>query len=137
MLEGIDLFRLTGSRMQYLAERQNVISRNIANADTPGYAARDLTAFNFDSALTRQAGIATGPLAMARTAGSHITPASSGPGNARAVAQKGYGETLDGNQVSLEEQMVKAADNMSAFALASSAYAKSIAIMKLSIGNGR
>ena len=33
--------------------------------------------------------------------------------------------------------MVKAADNMGAFALASSAYAKSISIMKLSIGNGR
>lgn len=137
MLEGIDLFRLTGSRMQYLAERQSVISRNIANADTPGYAARDLTAFNFDSALTRHAGTATGPLAMARTAGSHITSASSGPANARSVTQKGYDETLDGNQVSLEEQMVKAADTMSAFALASSAYAKSVSIMKLSIGNGR
>jgi hypothetical protein len=33
--------------------------------------------------------------------------------------------------------MVKAADTMNAFSLASSAYAKSIAIMKLSIGSNR
>jgi flagellar basal body rod protein FlgB len=45
----------------------------------------------------------------------------------------GYGEKPDGNEVSIEEQMVKAADNTNAFALVSAAYAKSIAIMKLSI----
>ena len=69
MLEEIDLFRLAGSRMRYLTERQSVVARNIANADTPGYRAQDLTPFSFDSLLLRggsPAGAAA-PLALART----------------------------------------------------------------------
>jgi flagellar basal-body rod protein FlgB len=153
MIEGIDLFRLAGSRMRYLAERQNVISRNIANADTPNYAARDLTPFRFDSALTRQAlgtapGTASGiapstapgaaPLGLARTTGSHLGPVGAiAGGTARATRAVAYAESPDGNKVSLEEQMVKAADTTGAFGLAAAAYAKSVAILKLSIRGGR
>lgn len=138
MLEGIDLFRLAGSRMRYLAERQNVISRNIANADTPGYAATDLTPFSFDSALTRKtigSGSGGAPLAIARTTGTHLGPPGAVPGgSARSAKATPYAETPDGNKVSLEEQMMKAADTVGAFSLASAAYAKSVAILKLSIG---
>ena len=45
MLSGIDLFRTAADRMRYLTERQTVISRNIANADTPGYKALDVPGF--------------------------------------------------------------------------------------------
>ena len=141
MIEKIDLFRLAGARMDYLAERQSVIARNIANADTPGYTARDLTPFSFANVMARQGGTAasTGPgLEMARTSTAHLTatPAASAAVTAAGVPAKpsgNYGEKPDGNRVSIEEQMIKAADNTSAFALVSAAYAKSISIMKLSI----
>ena len=45
MLSGIDLFQVAGDRMRYLTERQTLIARNIANADTPGYKAQDLAPF--------------------------------------------------------------------------------------------
>ncbi len=131
MLEGINLFRVADNRMQYLAERQNIIARNIANADTPGYVGQDLAPFDATLAAGSTAG--TGPaLQLARTSTDHLGGSTSAAANmANGVA--GYGEKPDGNQVSIEEQMVKSADNANTFALVSAAYAKSIAILKLSI----
>lgn len=142
MLEAIDLFRLTGDRMRYLTERQTVIARNIANADTPGYQAQDTTPFTFDSALlsTATSGATAGhaaALTLAATEPGHIasTPPSAAtqPGS-KAIA---YGEKPDGNTVSLEEQMVKSADIGNEFALADAAYTKSVTLMKIAIDAGR
>jgi flagellar basal-body rod protein FlgB len=143
MFEEIDLFRVTGARMRYLTERQAVISRNIANADTPHYRAQDLRPFSINSALLKggvdpgrpgaQAGEAA-TLQMARTRGGHVGQ----PGGAAAarVTAKGesYDEKVAGNTVSLEEQMLKSADVTNSFALATAAYAKSVTLMKIGIG---
>lgn len=40
------LFRLASDRTRYLSARTAVISSNIANADTPGFKARDLPSFS-------------------------------------------------------------------------------------------
>jgi flagellar basal-body rod protein FlgB len=131
MLEGINLFRVADNRLQYLAERQNVIARNIANADTPGYVGQDLAPF--DATLAGGSTSGTGsPLQLTRTSADHLGSSTAAAANlAGSVA--GYGEKPDGNRVSIEEQMVKSADNSNTFALVSAAYAKSIAILKMSI----
>ena len=133
MLEGINLFRLAGGRMEYLAERQNIIARNVANADTPGYISRDLTPFNPANALASgSAGGGNAGLSLTRTCTDHLGATTSTVAT-RVTAADSYGEKPDRNAVSVEEQMVKSADNANAFALVSAAYAKSIAIMKMSI----
>jgi flagellar basal-body rod protein FlgB len=142
MIDAIDLFRLTGARMRYLTERQTVIARNIANADTPGYRAQDAAPFSFDSALLRggaaaSAGVAA-PLALASTQPGHFgaqpaLPSGSTPG----TSTNSYGEKPDGNTVSIEEQMMKSADVANAFALASTAYGKAITLMKIAIGTSK
>jgi flagellar basal-body rod protein FlgB len=140
MIEEIDLFRLTGARMRYLTERQTVVAKNIANADTPHFRAQDLTPFSFESRLLRggmnEAGAAS-PLRMVRTSPTHL-----GDGRGGAFARvdsrtPSYGEKPNGNNVSLEEQMIKSNDVANAFQLATSAYAKSVTLMKLSMGTGR
>jgi len=60
------------------AERQRVIAGNIANADTPGYKARD---FNFAHALRD---------ATSSMAGSGSTPGSLGQGIAQAMQPGGH-----------------------------------------------
>jgi len=45
MLEQIDLFRLSHAMARHAGARQAVVAQNMANADTPGYAARDITPF--------------------------------------------------------------------------------------------
>lgn len=131
MLSGIDLFRVAADRMRYLTQRQTVVSRNIANADTPGYKAVDLAPFAPSAAVS-------GPLAVAATQPGHFgtTPSDTSVG-AQVVQSSLYGEKPNGNTVSLEEQMLKSADIANSFALASAAYAKGISLMKIGIDSGR
>ena len=132
MLDGIDVFRITGARMHQLAARQNVLAQNIANADTPHYRARDVKSFQFDSALLRnQGGVA--PLRLAGMQPGHITSAGRG---ATVVADnaKSYGEDPDGNTVDLEEQMVKQADVAKNYDLATLVYKRSAALLRTAVG---
>ncbi len=138
MLESIDLFSLVSERMRYLTDRQSVLSRNVANADTPGYQARDLTPFSFHSALLRtDSSSAASPLALVRTSAAHLGAASAGGVSRIDMSARSYGEKPDGNTVSIEEQMVKSADVANAFDLATTAYTKSIGLMKIGIDSGR
>ena len=41
MFEGLEIFQLAGGVARHAASRQAVVAQNIANADTPGYRARD------------------------------------------------------------------------------------------------
>ncbi|MCM5703732.1 flagellar basal body rod protein FlgB [Larsenimonas salina] len=95
------------------AERQEVLSANIANADTPGYKARD---FDFKDALNQavsQKGVGgSGGLEMARTAQGHIA----GQGDAfSATSSLKYRipaqPSLDGNTVDMDMERVNFAEN--------------------------
>src|SRR3546814_18597394 len=46
-LDRVDLLKAITRRMEWLGERQRVLSENIANADTPGYQAKDLKQVSF------------------------------------------------------------------------------------------
>lgn len=98
------------------AERQRTIAGNIANADTPGYAARD---FSFSDALRDATGGGSG--AMAGTAGGrtdarHIPLGGGGAiGPGGSTVAGGYAvqtqPTLDGNSVDLDRERAAFADN--------------------------
>jgi flagellar basal-body rod protein FlgB len=139
MLSGIDLFQVAGDRMRYLTERQTLIARNVANADTPGYKAQDLAPFT-PAVVAGGAGQAGNPaLVLAQTNPAHLQlrpDASTDPTPVVATADYG-GEKPNGNTVSVEEQMVKSADVSNAFAMASAIYAKSISLMKIATDAGR
>lgn len=89
------------------AERQRLIASNIANADTPGYVARDM---DFARALREATGQATSA-AMAATQARHLRPA----GGARAEPQLLYAsasqDNLDRNTVDLDRERASFADN--------------------------
>ena len=117
-------------RLGWLDERQRVIAQNVANSDTPGYAARDLAApRDFAAALRGQGG----PLQMTRTAGNHIAP----PGASGPVARYQSNETpdsettLDGNSVVVEEQMLKMAESRMAYDAAIGFYQKSLQMIRM------
>src|SRR5947207_4005088 len=90
------------------SERQRLIASNIANADTPGYVARDI---DFAQALreaTGQSGIAG---QMAATSSGHIQPTA----GARAEADLKYATpsqtSLDRNTVDMDRERASFADN--------------------------
>jgi len=113
-------------RLGWLDERQRVIAQNVANADTPGYVARDLNQpTDFAEALR-----GGGSLQMTRTSTAHIAP--SGP-QARfdAVNTPDSETTLDGNSVVVEEQMLKMAESRMAYDAAIGFYQKSLSMIRM------
>jgi flagellar basal-body rod protein FlgB len=101
----IPLFALAEKRLNWTAQRQNVLAANIANADTPGYRGRDLQ--SFDSVL---AGVAT--MAPAQTQPGHL-PGTLASGLASTTRDPPNTRSLDGNGVMLDEQLIKVADTES------------------------
>lgn len=97
------------------AERQRVIASNIANADTPGYVARDV---NFREAMANATGTSTQP-AAARLGPSgsnsrHIPLASSTGelGDSMRLAYAPQSQpSMDGNSVDLDRERANFVDN--------------------------
>jgi len=89
------------------SERQRLIASNIANADTPGYVARDM---DFARALREATGQATAVTA-ATTQPRHLAVA----GGARAEPQLMYSrpaqDNLDRNTVDMDRERAAFADN--------------------------
>ena len=87
------------------ARRTTLLAGNIANADTPGYKARDLA---FGDALSA-AGAA--PLPLARTRSTHVAHAPYG-GAARVLYRVPEGPSLDGNTVDKDQEQARFAENV-------------------------
>lgn len=116
------------SRMNYLTDRQSVIAGNIANADTPGYAARDLVA----KAPTG----AAGTFGMALTQAGHI-------GQGRTASQPGQivEDTRflqqNGNSVRLDQELLKQQQTSLDYRLMTQLYSKNAQLQQLALGRGR
>lgn len=100
----LNVLRLASQLASYASTRQTVISENIANADTPGYRARDLG----DFAATLEQGMP--PFTAKVTRPGHIAFGADAHGF-KAVDSTVLGaETPNGNSVSLEDQMMRATE---------------------------
>lgn len=123
------IFGVLAEKMRFLGERQKVLAENIANANTPNYAARDLRDTDFLKALQHQ----TGQLQMAVTNPSHLPPVTPTQRYAIDRVRSPYETKLDKNGVVLEEQMMKMAETASGYGSASQLYKKYIEMLKEAI----
>lgn len=122
-LSNIGLFRLAGSRLEYLAERHRLIAGNVVNANTPAYRAKDLKPF--ETMLTE-----VHPVAPERTAAMHLT--GTRPVTPARLDRSAHGwETApDGNTVSLDQEMMKAGETRDAFNLAVGLMQKNVQLLR-------
>ena len=128
----MDLSNAIKHRLDFLVQRQGVVSGNIANVNTPDYAARDI---DFRALVDRSA---AGGVQMAATNSQHIGGASDISGGlAGTLNTKSYPVRLDGNAVVVEEEMLKMGSIRSEHALLNSAYAKYTQMYKTAISTGR
>lgn len=93
------------------SQRQQVIASNIANADTPGYIARD---FDFAEALKNASGMHSGAAAgVTQTNAQHMRlgTTSAGPGHPDMAYTVQTQPSQDGNSVDLDRERANFVDN--------------------------
>lgn len=127
MFENLTLFRLSGAMARHAGMRQAVVAQNMANADTPGFRARDIPAFRdlvdsggsgFAPRATRDAHL-HGQRDMAR-----LTPSP----DENAVANP------DGNTVTLEQEMLRGVEAKRQHDRALAIYKSSLTLLRASLG---
>lgn len=130
----VPLINALAAKLKHLAARQQVIAQNIANADTPGYRARDAAAPDFAAmvagvAPARRQGVVM--VSAPRVAGP--TAMTSGQQLRREAPDE---VTPDGNDVSLETELLKLSEVQMDYAATTSLYAKQMMLMKIALGRG-
>ncbi len=134
-LSDIPLFRMMSQRMEWLSQRQQLIATNVANANTPGYKAKDLNPLSFDKML--RAG--TGKLGAKVTRAGHLTSVSaSGSDNFKLKPRDDdKAESMTGNDVLLEQEMMKVAQTAMDYQLTTNLYRKHLAIIRSALTSPR
>ncbi len=103
------LFDIAARQAEWLAAHQAIVARNIANADTPGYKAA--AAMDFEATLDRT------ELVLARTDARHIGISDAIVPSVRQQRGSSWDTAHSGNNVSLENELIKLGDGSRAYAL--------------------
>jgi flagellar basal-body rod protein FlgB len=128
-LAKIPFFDLINKRLSWLAQRQDVLAQNVANADTPGFKARDLKEPSFAE--------------LVRGTGGTVRPVATQPGHFGADVQGARWAaindpeskpTLNGNSVDMENEMIKVSKTGIDYQFAINLYRKQIGMIKTALG---
>lgn len=123
------VMKLAQNLARHSGARQAQIAKNIANADTPGYRARDLAAFSetFEqSGQTRE---------VRTTRAGHMN--GTALGTAFQTHDVGGQASPNGNNVSVEVEMARGTDAKSSHEMALTVYKSSLDMLRMSLGRGR
>lgn len=103
---------------RHAAERHKVLAENIANADTPGYKAQDVQPFaEYYSRVRLEGSMAEAEIPVTRMETESIV-------------------SPNGNNVSLDEQMLKTAETKGQHDMALAVYRKTLDLFRLALGKG-
>ena len=128
MFEKLEITRMAQALAAHAGTRMGVIAQNVAHADNPGYKARDLPDFAKTYADQHGAGLR---VTRCRASGRRWRQP-----HCEAVVLRGS-DAPNGNSVSLEAEMVKAAEVRQQHDMALSIYRSTSDILKLALGRGR
>lgn len=132
MFDDLGIFKTASSLARHSAARQSLVAQNIANADTPGYDARDLVPFAdaFQKTDRRIDG-----MALRTSRALHMDGGA--PRIANVVEDTTTGNTSpNGNSVSLESEMVKASTVKQTHELALATYRGGLDLLRTAMSSG-
>jgi len=128
MYEKLEIFQMASAMARHAETRQALTARNIANADTPGYKARDLA--SFADTYKQQ----TNNISLRNTRAGHISDVGGGFNSGSTIVAGKGSESPNGNNVSLEAEMMKSAEISSRHKRAMAIYKSSLGILRSSLG---
>ena len=125
------ILSLMTQKLSYLGQRESVLAQNVANANTPGYKAKDLTPFGTFAEALKSANTGAG---MVVTDAKHIVPASMAGVNASSKKAHSYETVPSGNSVDLEQQMMEVSKTTMEYQADASIYHKFMGLLRVAIG---
>ncbi len=120
MTEMPTILRLAAGAAAHAANRQGVIAGNVANADTPGFRARDMTPFTPDDGF-----------ALRRSHAGHFAGAE---GSGRIETIRDAMADPNGNSVDLEDQILRGIEASRAHNRAITVYRNNLDILRSALG---
>ncbi|MCH2093599.1 MAG: FlgB family protein [Rhodobacteraceae bacterium] len=131
MFAKLNVFQIAMAAARHSGARQALVSQNIANADTPGYAARDLMPFKdiIGNEMTR---LSVSKALRASRPG-HLHGAREN-GFIEATVAETVSENPNGNAVSVEEQMLRAVELRRQHDRSLAIYKSNLTILRTSLG---
>jgi flagellar basal-body rod protein FlgB len=134
----LSIFKMMNKKMDWLAQRQKVLSENIANADTPRFRPGDLKPLDFNKAFKTALKAEHSALQPQATTANHL------PGTKPIERWKTQPEgnkdlfelAPNKNGVILEEQAMKMAETSMQYNMLASVYTKQVGMIKTAIGRG-
>ena len=117
MFNDLKLLQTFSAMASHAARRHEVLAKNIANADTPDFRAKDIQSFADAYAETTRSGKSISQIAS----------------SARMI-ETGGTMSPNGNSVSLEDQMLRSAEAKGQHDMALAVYKKSLDLLRLSLG---
>ncbi|EAU40840.1 flagellar basal-body rod protein B [Fulvimarina pelagi HTCC2506] len=101
-MDQVYLFSLTSKQADWLSHRQALVAENVANVNTPGYTAKDITPFEQVLDNTALAQTASNP--------KHLVGFGGGTAEAEATEAVTWDVKHSGNSVAVEQEMMKAGE---------------------------
>ncbi len=127
MFTDLNVFKIAHASAVYAGQRQAIVSQNVANADTPGYKARDIAPFDqLMSGFTAGSG-------MRASRANHLN-GPSGDGLKWETVTPEAASDPNGNSVSIENEMLKAIETKRRHDRALTIYKSSLNILRTSLG---
>lgn len=126
MFENLEVFRMSNAMAKHAGARQNVIARNMANADTPDYVARDIAPFQIGSETNTPA------FSQAATRERHLN-GTTGAGGYDIFERAGALSDPNGNAVSVESEMLHAVDTKRQHDRAVTIYKSALTILRTAV----
>lgn len=125
MFDRIETLQMASALTGHAAQRQKLIAQNVANADTPGFRARDLSGFadTYRSQVSAE---------MRATRQGHLTGV--GWGGARRIQDADGEPAPNGNTVSVEDEMIRIASARREFDLSLAVTRSAMTLIRTSIG---
>ncbi len=130
MLNSIGIIGLIKDKLDYIAQRHNILASNIANVNTPKRRKKDLEPFSLENYY----GNGTG-LGMVRTQDSHIGHYRKN--KFKVIYPRSSITKIDGNNISIEEETMKLNSNNLEHQKAVSLYGKIVSMFQTAARNGK
>ena len=118
-------------KMKWHQARQSLLAENVANAETPGYKGRDLSAVGFDAHMRN---LSTAKMETVATQPMHISVQGTDADGFGDRQMNNFEITPEGNGVTLEDEMMKVASNQLDYQTITAVYTRSLHILKTALG---